>query len=131
MNDLKFAFRQLLKNPGFTAVAVLTLALDAGVGPLVMAGSSGSTFRPAIKQAHADNLSSVNEIPVGANPHHEQLDARLRRDSQALRMPHRKRLAVGQVQLEAAERRSVAHFFNVGDFHDRAPNVNDAGIIFN
>ena len=29
MNDLKFAFRQLLKNPGFTAVAVLTLALAA------------------------------------------------------------------------------------------------------
>ena len=27
MNDFKFAFRQLLKNPGFTAVAVLTLAL--------------------------------------------------------------------------------------------------------
>jgi len=25
MNDLKFAIRQLLKNPGFTAVAVLTL----------------------------------------------------------------------------------------------------------
>lgn len=27
MNDLRFAFRQLLKNPGFTAVAVLSLAL--------------------------------------------------------------------------------------------------------
>ncbi len=27
MNDLKFAYRQILKNPGFTAVAVLTLAL--------------------------------------------------------------------------------------------------------
>ncbi len=30
MNDLKFAFRQLLQNPGFTAVAVLTLAFGIG-----------------------------------------------------------------------------------------------------
>ena len=30
MNDLKFAFRQLLNNPGFTTVAVLTLAIAIG-----------------------------------------------------------------------------------------------------
>ena len=35
MNDLKFAFRQLWKNPGFTAVAVLSLAL--GIGSCVAA----------------------------------------------------------------------------------------------
>src|SRR5262247_3539153 len=46
MNDLKFAFRQLLKNPGFTAVAVLTLALGIGANTALFTAIDTVMFRP-------------------------------------------------------------------------------------
>ena len=73
MNDLKFAIRQLLKNPGFTAVAVLTLALGIGATTAIVSVVKAAVFDP-MPVEHPDRLVQLGIVqkehgwPPGINP---------------------------------------------------------------
>src|SRR6266540_2714052 len=60
MDDLKFAFRQLLKNPGFTAVAVLTLALGIAANTAIFSFVNAILLQP-LPYKDADRLVMIYE----------------------------------------------------------------------
>ena len=64
MNDLKFAFRQLLKNPGFTAVAVLTLALGLALTASTLAIVNAYLLR-SLPYPTAERIYHLRYAPVG------------------------------------------------------------------
>jgi putative ABC transport system permease protein len=98
MNDLKFAFRQLLKNPGFTAVALLTLALCVGANVVIFAVVDSVLLRPLPFREPDRLVTTINAYPKAGAP----------RAASSLPNYYDRREAIGAFEKTAAIRNGTA-----------------------
>src|SRR5256714_13076625 len=68
VQDFRFALRQLRKTPGFTSVAVLTLALAIGVNSAIFALIKGVVLKPVVPLRPAE---VVNVFTARQNASHD------------------------------------------------------------
>ena len=62
MNDFRYALRMLLKSPGFSFIAIATLALGVGLNTAIFSFVDGLLLRP-LPYKDADRIVRVLEKP--------------------------------------------------------------------
>jgi len=99
LSDLRFALRQLAKSPGFTAVAVLSLAVGIGVNSTLFSALDAAFLRP-LPFKNADEIVQIN-WPSFSYPEYEELRAALPSLSGLVAVGHHGSLLQGNERTEA------------------------------
>ena len=75
LNDLRIAFRQLRKSPGFAVTAILTLALGIGANAVVFGVMNALVLRP-VNVPRAQNLYMVQRLQYPSQSYPDYVDLR-------------------------------------------------------
>ena len=75
VSDAKVALRQLIKSPGFTITAIITLALGIGANAVVFSVLNALILRP-VNVPHAENLYMVQRMKYPSQSYPDYLDLR-------------------------------------------------------
>jgi hypothetical protein len=114
--DVRFAVRMLNKNPGFTAVAVLTLAVAIGANAVVFSVLNGLVLRP-LNVPDSQSLYAISRAYDGSTSesYANYVDLRDRNHSFDALMAHN----IYQVGLDSGENASRAWVIEVsGNYFD-------------